>query len=93
MLSALFNPKTQACALSVLPERPPTFSALQAEEAACLIDHLRITCGSPPPMITAQAEISAENAYTWSGGKVIYGSGTAFAPTVLNGKTFTPGQV
>jgi len=40
-----------------------------------------------------QAEISAENAYTWSGGKVIYGSGTAFAPTVLNGKTFTPGQV
>ena len=44
-------------------------------------------------MITAQAEISAENAYTWSGGKVIYGSGTAFAPTVLNGKTFTPGQV
>ena len=40
-----------------------------------------------------QAEITSEDAYRWSQGKVVYGSGTAFGPTVLDGKTFTPGQV
>ena len=41
----------------------------------------------------SQAEITAENAYKWSHGKVIYGSGTAFGEMTLDGKRFTPGQV
>jgi len=40
-----------------------------------------------------QAEISAADAYTWSDGRVIYGSGTAFGEVTLSGKRFTPGQV
>mmetsp|Transcript_25454 Transcript_25454/g.64711 ORF Transcript_25454/g.64711 Transcript_25454/m.64711 type:complete len:523 (+) Transcript_25454:409-1977(+) len=40
-----------------------------------------------------QAEITARDAYEWSKGRVIYGSGTAFEPMTLEGKTFTPGQV
>lgn len=41
----------------------------------------------------SQAEITAADAYAWSKGKVIYGSGTAFAEVILDGKRFTPGQV
>lgn len=40
-----------------------------------------------------QAEITAENAYTWSGGKAIFGSGTWFAPVDFGGKRHSPGQV
>ena len=40
-----------------------------------------------------QAEITASDAYAWSEGKVIYGSGTAFGDVTLGGKRFTPGQV
>lgn len=41
----------------------------------------------------SQAEITAENAYTWSGGKAIFGSGTWFAPVDFGGKRHSPGQV
>mmetsp|Transcript_58861 Transcript_58861/g.124822 ORF Transcript_58861/g.124822 Transcript_58861/m.124822 type:complete len:617 (+) Transcript_58861:79-1929(+) len=41
----------------------------------------------------AKAEITAVDCYTWSEGKAIYGSGTAFDTVELNGKKFTPGQV
>ena len=40
-----------------------------------------------------QAEITADDAYAWSEGKAIYGSGTAFGTTVLNGVSHSPGQV
>ena len=40
-----------------------------------------------------QAEVTAADAYKWSGGKVLYGSGTAFPPSTLDGKTRAPGQV
>jgi len=40
-----------------------------------------------------QAEITASDAYEWSNGKVIYGSGTMFPNVELGGKTFSPGQV
>uniref|UniRef100_A0A7S2DWM2 Malic enzyme n=1 Tax=Haptolina brevifila TaxID=156173 RepID=A0A7S2DWM2_9EUKA len=55
--------------------------------------------GSARPVVFAlsnpktQAEITADDAYAWSEGKVIYGSGTAFGPTLLNGVTHSPGQV
>ena len=44
-------------------------------------------------VIKPQAEVTAQDAYQWSDGKVIYGSGTQFDSVTLNGKTFAPGQV
>mmetsp|Transcript_94190 Transcript_94190/g.292985 ORF Transcript_94190/g.292985 Transcript_94190/m.292985 type:complete len:670 (+) Transcript_94190:3-2012(+) len=40
-----------------------------------------------------QAEITAENAYRWSAGKVIFGSGTWFPPVEVGGRRLAPGQV
>jgi malic enzyme len=40
-----------------------------------------------------KAEITARDAYTWSNGAVIYGSGTAFDPVEVAKKTRSPGQV
>jgi len=41
----------------------------------------------------SQAEVTAENAYKWSDGKVLFGSGTWFPPVELGGKVRAPGQV
>lgn len=41
---------------------------------------------------TDHAECTAEQAYTWSGGKAIYAAGVQFPPVHLNGTTFLPGQ-
>ena len=41
---------------------------------------------------TEHEECTAEQAYTWSNGKVIYASGVPFDPVTLNGKTYIPGQ-
>jgi len=59
---------------------------------------VEVNAGSRPIVFAlsnpkTQAEVKAEDAYKWSDGKVIYGSGTAFGPTTINGKTFMPGQV
>ena len=73
--------------------RAPNCFTKAVVEALCKVN------GDARPVIFAlsnpktQAEITAENACTWSEGKAIYGSGTAFGPTTLNGKTYTPGQV
>jgi malate dehydrogenase (oxaloacetate-decarboxylating)(NADP+) len=41
---------------------------------------------------TNKAECSAEQAYTWSKGKVLYAAGVQFADVTLGGETFHPGQ-
>jgi malate dehydrogenase (oxaloacetate-decarboxylating)(NADP+) len=41
---------------------------------------------------TDHAECTAEQAYTWSKGKVIYAAGVQFPPVRLDGRTFLPGQ-
>lgn len=40
-----------------------------------------------------QAEVSAADAYGWTDGRVIYGSGTSFEPVHAGGSTRHPGQV
>jgi malate dehydrogenase (oxaloacetate-decarboxylating)(NADP+) len=53
---------------------------------------------NPRPVIlalsnpTEHAECTAEQAYTWSGGKAIYAAGVPFPPVHLDGQTFLPGQ-
>ena len=41
---------------------------------------------------TTKSEISAQQAYSWSGGKCLFAAGSPFAPVELEGQRYVPGQ-
>jgi malate dehydrogenase (oxaloacetate-decarboxylating)(NADP+) len=68
---------------------PGTFTRDVIERISRATDRPTVFALSNP---TSKAECTAEQAYTWSGGRAIFASGSPFAPVTYGGKTFRPGQ-
>ncbi|MDJ0795024.1 MAG: NAD-dependent malic enzyme [Woeseiaceae bacterium] len=76
-------------ALLGLSGQPQTFTKKVVEAMAEINERPIIFALSNP---TSMAECTAEQAYTWSGGRAVFASGSPFDPVKLDGQTLVPGQ-
>jgi malate dehydrogenase (oxaloacetate-decarboxylating)(NADP+) len=68
---------------------PGTFTQPVIERMSRINERPAIFALSNP---TSKAECTAEQAYSWSGGRAIFASGSPFAPVIHEGRTLRPGQ-
>jgi malate dehydrogenase (oxaloacetate-decarboxylating)(NADP+) len=68
---------------------PGTFTRSVVERMSAINTRPVIFALSNP---TSRAECTAKQAYSWSGGKALFASGSPFAPVVMDGRTHTPAQ-
>jgi malate dehydrogenase (oxaloacetate-decarboxylating)(NADP+) len=68
---------------------PGTFTLTVIERMTAVNDRPVIFALSNP---TSKAECTAEQAYSWSGGRAVFASGSPFAPLIFEGRTLRPGQ-
>ena len=76
-------------ALLGLSGQPQTFTKAVVSAMTKINERPIIFALSNP---TSKAECTAEQAYTWSNGRVIFASGSPFDPVKLDNRTFVPGQ-
>jgi malate dehydrogenase (oxaloacetate-decarboxylating)(NADP+) len=68
---------------------PRTFTKPVVEAMSALNDRPLVFALSNP---TSKSECTARQAYTWSGGRAIFASGSPFDAVDVGGRTFIPGQ-
>ena len=89
-LATLVENVKPTCVVGAVGVSPNCFTKAMIEALLAISKRPVVFALSNPK---TQAEITASDAYEWSKGKVIFGSGTWFAPVEQDGKTFAPGQV